>query len=124
MFCKKGRPKSLSNKHRKAPVLESLFNKKASLQGCSFIKKRLQDRCFPVNIANFLRTAISRSSHRRCSVKKGVLRNFAKFIGKHLCQRTSERLLLYSENIQERLLLYLTDISEQLVFREAIFQNS
>ena len=23
---------------------------------------------------------------RRCSVKKGVLRNFAKFTGKHLCQ--------------------------------------
>ena len=27
-----------------------------------------------------------RSSHRRCSVKKVVLRNFAKFTGKHLCQ--------------------------------------
>ena len=25
------------------------------------------------------------SSHQRCSVKKGVLRNFAKFTGKHLC---------------------------------------
>ena len=28
-----------------------------------------------------------RSSHRKCSVKKVVLRNFAKFTGKHLCQR-------------------------------------
>ena len=27
-----------------------------------------------------------RSSHRSCSVKKGVLRNFAKFTVKHLCQ--------------------------------------
>ena len=27
-----------------------------------------------------------RSSHRRCSVGKGVLQNFAKFTGKHLCQ--------------------------------------
>ena len=27
-----------------------------------------------------------RSSHRRCSVRKGVLRNFAKFTGKHLWQ--------------------------------------
>ena len=27
-----------------------------------------------------------RSSHRRCSIRKGVLRNFAKFAGKHLCQ--------------------------------------
>ena len=26
-----------------------------------------------------------RSSHRRCSVRKGVLRNFVKFTGKHLC---------------------------------------
>ena len=25
--------------------------------------------------------------HRTCSVKKGVLRNFTKFTGKHLCQR-------------------------------------
>ena len=27
-----------------------------------------------------------RSSHRRCSARKGVLRNLAKFTGKHLCQ--------------------------------------
>ena len=27
-----------------------------------------------------------RSSHQRCSIKKGVLRNFTKFMGKHLCQ--------------------------------------
>ena len=26
------------------------------------------------------------TSHQRCSVRKGVLRNFAKFTGKHLCQ--------------------------------------
>ena len=29
---------------------------------------------------------LTRSSHRKCSVKRGVLRNFAKFAGKHLCQ--------------------------------------
>ena len=28
----------------------------------------------------------SRSSHQRCSKKKGVLRNFIKFTRKHLCQ--------------------------------------
>ena len=27
-----------------------------------------------------------RSSHQSCSMKKGVLRNFAKFTGNHLCQ--------------------------------------
>ena len=31
--------------------------------------------------------ALSRSSHCKCSVKKGVLKNFAKFTGKHLCLR-------------------------------------
>ena len=34
-----------------------------------------------------LNTNKARSSHLRCSVKKGVLRDFAKFTGKHLCQR-------------------------------------
>ena len=30
--------------------------------------------------------SILRSSHRRCSLRKCILRNFAKFIGKYLCQ--------------------------------------
>ena len=30
--------------------------------------------------------AYFRSSHQRCSIKKGILRNFTKFTGKHLCQ--------------------------------------
>ena len=34
-------------------MLESLFNK-----ACSFIKKKLQHRCFPVNIAKFIRTPV------------------------------------------------------------------
>ena len=34
-------------------------------------------------------TPLFGSRHRRCSVKKCVLRNFAKFIGKDLCQSLS-----------------------------------
>ena len=30
--------------------------------------------------------SISRSSHQRCSMKKGFLKNFTKFTGKHMCQ--------------------------------------
>ena len=45
----------ICNIHRKTPVLESLFSKLASLEACNFIKKRPQHRCFPVNIAKFLR---------------------------------------------------------------------
>ena len=33
-----------------------------------------------------------KSSHQRCPVRKGVLRNFAKFTGKHLCETVSELL--------------------------------
>ena len=32
-----------------------------------------------------VRLIITRSRHRRCSVKRGVLKNFANFTGKHLC---------------------------------------
>ena len=41
-----------------------------------------------------------RSSHQRCSVKKGVLTNFAKFTGKHLCQS------LFFNRVQAGLQLY------------------
>ena len=44
-------------------MLESLFNKVASLNACSFIKKRLLHRCFPVNIAKFLITAVFIERH-------------------------------------------------------------
>ena len=39
----------------KISALESLFKKVASLNACNFIKKSLQHRYFPVNIAKFLR---------------------------------------------------------------------
>ena len=39
-------------------MLESLFNKVAVIQPSNFNKERLQHRCFPVNIANFLKTPV------------------------------------------------------------------
>ena len=42
--------------HRKAPVLDSLFNKVAGQKACNFIKKRLQHKCFPVKFVKFLKT--------------------------------------------------------------------
>ena len=48
--------------HKKAPGLESLFNKVGGLKTCNFIKKRLQHSCFPMNIAKFLRTSASKKS--------------------------------------------------------------
>ena len=37
-------------------------------------------------VSETFRAANIKSSYRRWSVRKGVLRNFAKFTGKHLCQ--------------------------------------
>ena len=40
-------------------ICKSLFfNKNADLQACNFIKKKPEHKCFPVNIANYLRTPI------------------------------------------------------------------
>ena len=49
-------------------MLESLFSKVASLEPYKFIKKRLQHRCFPVNIVNFLRNLIYRTPQVAASV--------------------------------------------------------
>ena len=57
MFCKKAVLKNFAT-FTQTSVLESLFNKVEGLKVCKFIKKRLQHRCFPVNIANFLKTSI------------------------------------------------------------------
>ena len=40
-----------------------------------------------VEICFFYFHTFFRSSYQRCFVKKGVLRKFAKFTGKHLCQK-------------------------------------
>ena len=46
-----------------------------------------------------------RKNHRKCSVRKGALRNFAKFTGKHLFQGLSLGLQLYEKRN------YGTDVS-------------
>ena len=40
----------------------------------------------------------SRISHRRCSLRKGVHRNFAKFTGKQLCQSLFSKKICRSES--------------------------
>ena len=101
--------------HRYVPVkfvksIRIFFNKTPQVAASEnhhpsfFFKKKVQIVC---NSSRWIRNAIyfknenkfqnffskiwiiflyNRSSHRRCSVQKGVLRNFVKFTGKHLCQ--------------------------------------
>ena len=54
----------------------------------SYCLKDLEHHC-----KSYCKKALSFFNHRMCSVKKGVLRNFAKFTGKHLCQS------LFSNNV-------------------------
>ena len=46
-------------------MLESLYNKIGSLKACNFIKKRLQQMCFPLSLAKFLRKPLIQNSSRR-----------------------------------------------------------
>ena len=45
---------SLKAVHKKRHLMESISNKVVDLKACNVIKKRLQRRCFPVNIAKSL----------------------------------------------------------------------
>ena len=58
-FFSKSCSKIFCNLYRKTSVLEFLLNKR--LHACNFIKKRLQVRCFPVNITKFLKVPLSKN---------------------------------------------------------------
>ena len=69
-----------------APVLESLLNKVAGFQACTFttLLKRFQHRCFPVKFEKFLETPILKNiCERLCVVaKKCKIRSKAKILTK------------------------------------------
>ena len=58
------------------------FQKTTSLYMCKGCIASSDWNFFPVK----LQSTENRSSHQKCSMKKGVLRNFTKFTGKHLCR--------------------------------------
>ena len=66
-------------------------------------------------------TALLRSSHWRCSVKKGVLKNFAKFTGKHLCR--SLFLIKLQAFIKKRLLYRCFPVKFAIFPRTPILNN-
>ena len=54
--------------------------KKSRPQICNFIKKRLQRRCFPVNIAKLLRTSILKNICERLLLNEKTLTNFDNYM--------------------------------------------
>ena len=63
-----------NNIHKETVMLESLFNKVAGLKVWNFVLKRLQHRCFPVNMAKFLRAPVMKNTCERLLLQKGNLR--------------------------------------------------
>ena len=63
---------------------QELFCKKSILR-CAFAKE-FEVFWIVQSRGTLTKLGALRSSHRRCSVRKVVLRNFANFTGKHLCQ--------------------------------------
>ena len=59
---------------------------------------------------------IQRSSHRRCSIKIGALRNFARFTRKHLCQSLSN--FIKNESLVQVFPCELWEISTNTFFTE------
>ena len=61
-----------------------------------------------------------KNSHRRCSVRKGVLRNLAKFTGKHLCQSLffNQRLFIKNETLAQVFFCEVCKISKNTDFTE------
>ena len=95
-------PFSVTQTFVNTPVKDNLF----SVSGSSICNKTFFSSIYSKNkrlntdfkyYSNFiyliklskLKSGLYRSSHQRCSMKKGLLRNFAKFTGKHLYQSLS-----------------------------------
>ena len=95
----------LRNSHLQRDIQQTFFRQyfcELLENSCSASKKRSENfqkvhKKTPVAKSYFSKVAgFYRSSQQRCSVKKGVLRKvFAKFTGKHLCQR------LYFDKVAE-----------------------
>ena len=60
-------------------------------------------------------TGISRSSHPRCSVRKGVVSNFAKLTGKQLCQACN---FIKKETLAQVFSCEFCEISKNTFFTE------
>ena len=67
-----------------------------------------------------------RSSHQRCSIRKGVLRNFAKFTGRHLCQslRPETCNFIKMETLTQVFSCEFCEISKNTFFTEHVWATA
>ena len=75
------------------------------------------DEVFKICLKDFFKT--SRSSHQRCSVRKGVLKNLVKFTGKQLCQGLIfNRVFIKKETLAQAFFCEFCEISKNTFFPE------
>ena len=65
VFCKKGALRNFAKFLRKSLCQNLFFNEVAGLRPATLLKKRFWLRCFPVNFANFLKTALLQNTFER-----------------------------------------------------------
>ena len=67
-----------------------------------------------------------RSNHQRCSIKNGVLRNFTKFTGKHLCQSLffNKVVGLRPETLAQVFSCEFCEISKNIFFTEHLWTTA
>ena len=68
--------------------------------------------------------AVFKSSHWRCSVKKGVLTNFAKFTGKHLCQSLFFNKVAGLRPVEKETLAHVFPVNFKKFLRTTFLQNT
>ena len=92
-------------------MLESLLNKVAALQDCNFTKKRLQHRCFPVNVVKFFWTPILKNIFRTAAsvhfeIKRRIQHPAVKYL-RCFCKKLLVRCLtVWNEYISEKKSFY------------------
>ena len=101
MFFKRGVLKNFAIFTGKTSMLEYRFNKVAGLKVCSFIKKRLQHCCFPLNVRKLSGTAFFIEDLRWLLLTASLeISNWNKCVGIYLgvlCP--AEGLITYSYNL-------------------------
>ena len=78
-------------------MLDSLFNKVIEFQACNFIKKRFQQRCFPVGILKHLRTPILKNICQRLLLALPKMKNTKKLWFDAIICYVSCSLLIYTD---------------------------
>ena len=118
--------KKLCQFQRKTPALECLFNEVAGLRACSFIKKRLQHRCFTAKLAKFLTSILTNICERLLINQSPCKKLFIDFIYKIMAfiiiTTTSEALSFFC-SVAQFLLIYFIEIFVPPFFVNFILLN-